>query len=95
MNRLPAHAAAPLIAAGCWTERPAIDIAQLCGLLTKTELAEGFPLLPRSARRPSSSTSARRIRRRGTHAAGWHIDDQLLRLSIAPLCDRLRADVLR
>ena len=84
-------AAAPLIAAGWLDGEPAIDIAQLCGLLTKTELAEAFPLLPRSARKAEQLDILRdeygdAVRR----LAGWRIDDQLLRLSIAPLCDRLR-----
>jgi len=87
----PRSAAAPLVAAGWLDGEPAIDIGQLCGLLTKTELAEAFPALPRSARKAEQLEILR-----GEHGdaqrtlAGWGIDDQLLQLRITPLCDRLR-----
>ena len=87
----PRSAAAPLIAAGWLDGEPAIDIAQLCGLLTKTELAEAFPLLPRGARKAEQLDILRDEYGDAVRTlAGWRIDDQLLRLSIAPLCDRLR-----
>jgi len=87
----PRSAAVPLVAAGWLDGEPAIDIGQLCGLLTKTELAEIFPLLPRSARKAGQLEILR-----GEHGdtvrtlAGWGVDEQLLQLRIAPLCDRLR-----
>ncbi|AMO95253.1 VRR-NUC domain protein [Collimonas fungivorans] len=84
-------AVAPLIIAGWLDGEPAIDIVQLCGLLTKTELAAAFPLLPRNVRKAEQLEILRAEHGDALRTlGGWRIDDQLLRLRIAPLCDRLR-----
>ena len=90
-------AATALCDAGWLDAQPVIGIEQLFGLLTKGEITDAFPLL-RQNKGARKSEQLAMLLDSGDDIDGartlsaWHpgIDDQLLQLRIAPLCDRMR-----
>ena len=90
-------AATVLCDAGWLDAQPVIGIEQLFGLLTKGEITDAFPLL-RQNKGARKSEQLAMLLDSGDDIDGartlsaWHpgIDDQLLQLRIAPLCDRMR-----
>lgn len=97
------HAAMALCDAGWLDAEPMIDIEQLFGLLTKAEIVEAFPLLRQNKGARKSQQLAMLLQAaddianvpniaRARPLAAWHpgIDDRLLQLRIARLCERMR-----
>lgn len=88
------EAMAPLVAAGWVDARPLLDLDQLFALLTKGELARAFALSPAQA---GAAKAALHEQLRAQHTGArcldewWPgCDDQVVRLLLDPLCDRLR-----
>jgi hypothetical protein len=92
-----AAAAAPLLAAGWISDRPAITLDQVFGLLTKPELADYFPLQKNA--RKADQLAALQAHYAGDDGAGvtrslqeWApaSTEVIYQLTITALCDRLR-----
>ena len=90
----PREAAAPLIRAGWIDDRPLLGAADLFRLLRKAELQRAFRFAPKTGALPKSEllqqVAGGFVERRTFDA--WCPDsaDEIYRVSIAPLCERLR-----
>lgn len=87
----PREAAAPLLAEGWVEASPLLDLDELFGLLTKGEIAQAFGL-PAKLRKDELLAALRERGDAPRALADWcpELDEQVFRLAIDELCERLR-----
>ena len=87
----PREAAAPLVAEGWVEASPLLDLDELFGLLTKGEIAQAFGL-PAKLRKDELLAALRERGDAPRALADWcpELDEQVFRLAIDELCERLR-----
>lgn len=88
----PLEAARPLAALGLIEADPQLSLDQLFELLQKPEIGRLFQLAPHEkALRKAGQLDALRARHDGLHRySAWDGADHVYRISVQPLCDRLR-----
>jgi hypothetical protein len=90
----PRQAVVPLVALGWVDAQPQLSVDELFALTTRAELLELFPELnaSRGVRKTELLDRLRAIHAEARQYAQWDArgSDQVLRVAIGPLCDRLR-----
>jgi hypothetical protein len=90
----PLEAAAPLVALGWLDAQPQVSLDELFALATRPELLEIFveAAISRSCRKSDLLDALRATHNHTRSFAQWYPQstDQLFRVNIAPLCERLR-----